>query len=218
MFGLTPTRIGRVEGTRSSREAWRRPARQGRRLRAEAARQHSASVEDRRRGAMSSSTTSPTTGQHRRLSRSTLQARWCAPVRGLLVKHPCQDRPSLRILKKTEERVNASVAGRSTAYSVAGGLRYAVTTEESSDLLAAWPHTDPTLRKGSARGRDDWGNGYGGCAAPYRNRLVTDITQVIFSSVATAATDGVTSCSACNRRRRLDRDGERLRVRPRGRP
>jgi hypothetical protein len=25
-----------------------------------------------------------------------------------------------------------------------------VTTEESSDLLAAWPHTDPTLRKGSA--------------------------------------------------------------------
>jgi hypothetical protein len=32
---------------------------------------------------------------------------------------------SLRILKKTEERVNASVAGRSTAYSVAGGLRYA---------------------------------------------------------------------------------------------
>ena len=59
----------------------------------------------------------------------------------------------MRILKKTEERVNASVAGRSTAYSVAGGLRYAVTTEESSDLSAAWPDTDPTLRKGSARGR-----------------------------------------------------------------
>jgi hypothetical protein len=37
-----------------------------------------------------------------------------------------------------------------------------------SDLLGAWPHTDPILRKRIARGRDDGGNGYGGCAATCR--------------------------------------------------
>jgi hypothetical protein len=48
---------------------------------------------------------------------------------------------------------------------------------ESSDLLGAWPHTDPTLRKGIARGRDD--GGWDTEVVPLRagNRLVSVILQ-----------------------------------------
>jgi hypothetical protein len=75
---------------------------------------------------------------------------------------------------------------------------------ESSDLSGAWPHTDPTLRKDTARGRDDWGNGYAGCAAGTGNRLVTDITQVILQFRRDRG-DGLSQVlfRAC-RRRRLD--------------
>jgi hypothetical protein len=116
--------------------------------------QHSASVEDRRRRAMSSSTTSPTTPAAIALNTPgevvrarSRPARRTPMPRSSFLAHPQENR-------RARERVgswsfNGIFSGRRAAVRLSVKTSD-VTTEESSDLLAAWPHTDPTLRKGSA--------------------------------------------------------------------
>jgi len=82
---------------------------------------------------------------------------------------------------------DADRASRRLRFAGFAAWRFLEPFYESSDLLGAWRHTDPTLRKGIARGRDDWG-----VQLRAGNRLVSDITQVILQFCRDPATDCVT--------------------------